>query len=462
MMKKLAIATVTSIGLLLTACDSAELIGPAPDAPDDNTPAEPLLDLIETAEAAGEFQNLLLALDSANLIETLADEDNINTIFAPTDDAFLLLGEDDLVDLLADSELLTDTLLYHVLAGSNDAASLTAQAGSVITMLNGDQAALTTELDQLRLNTSNVISADIAASNGIIHVIDVVLTPPTDIDNPDTVPTETIAELIGNDPQFSALLDAVVSTGLDTILAEEGNFTLFAPTNDAFTQLNEEFQIDLPADPDQLRDVLLLHVIETSALNSIEVTAAAGDSIVSANGEALFVTIDGNAININDSTIIEADLAASNGVVHAIDTVLLPTPAPEQDSIIGILAADPDYSELVSLIEQAGLTDTLNDPAENFTVFAPNNDAIAAAEAELPGDADALRDLLLGHVTDTVFTSAEVVALDGVNIVTLAGPQPVVLTRDILSVGGAIVVEPDLQSSNGIIHGIDAVLIPES
>lgn len=465
MIKKLAIASALSIGLLLAACDSAVLIDQEPADPDtNNNPSDTLVDLVATAEAAGNFQILLSALESANLRTVLADAGNVNTIFAPTDNAFLTLGEANVDELLNDSGRLTDTLLYHVLAGSNDAASLTAQAGSVITMLNGGQAALTTELDQLRLNTSNVISPDIAASNGIVHVIDTVLTPPTDINNPDIAPTESIAQLISNDPQFSSLLDALSATGLDTTLSEDGNLTLFAPTNDAFAELDEEFMTELEANPDQLRDLLLFHVIGDSALNSVAVTAAAQASIISATGEPLFVTIDGNSININNATITEADLTASNGVVHGIDTVLIPAPAPEPDSIIGVLAANPDYSELVSLIAQAGLSDTLNDTAENFTVFAPNNDAIAAADAQLnagfTNDSAALGNLLLGHITDTLLTSAEVVALDGTDLVMLSGSQPIVLTRDILSIGGAVVVETDLQARNGVIHGIDAVLIP--
>ncbi len=475
MFRNLTITAIATIGLLMTACDSAVLTGPDSGSTDSgatdgattaDTGNDPV-DLISTAEAAGNFTRLLQALESTNLRAVLADPNNINTIFAPTDNAFDALGEEGLSNLLDDTAPLTDTLLYHVLAGRNDASALTAQAGTPITMLNDKQAAITFESDQLKINTANVINSDIVASNGIIHVIDSILTPPAetvDPTNAENAPTESVAGLIANDPQFSTLLDLITATGLDSTLSEDGSFTVFAPTNEAFSAIDDDLLNAIRVDSDQLRDVLLNHVVEGNAIDSVAATAAAGTSLTSATGGSLAVTLDGDSLKINNATVTAADLAATNGVVHAIDAVLLPQAAPKPDSIVGVLAANPDYSSLVALVTQAGLVDTLNSVDGNFTLFAPNNAAIAVAQTQLAAgftsDTAALGNLLLGHVTGVQLTSAEVIALDGSSIDMVFGSQPIVLTRDVLSIGGAIIVDPDIQADNGIIHGISSVLLP--
>jgi len=460
MMRKLLIAAAASVALLLGACDSAVLI--APDDGSTQTGSGPTgeFDLVTTAENAGNFNTLLTALEAAGLRDTLADANNVNTVFAPTDDAFALLGDDVLTALLADSDALTDTLLYHVLAGNNNAAAATALAGTSVTMLNGKDAALTLELDQLKINGATVTATDIAASNGTIHVIDAVLTPPAD--NP--APTESIAGLVNNDPQFSTLLDALVAADLDSTLAGDGTFTVFAPTNDAFDAVGEEMLNALLADPDALRDVLLYHVVDGSAIDSVAATAAAGTSLTSAAGQTLAVSLDGENLKINDATVIQADIAATNGIVHAIDTVLIPPAAPAPGTIVDVLSNNPDYSSLVSLVTTANLVDALNDVDANFTVFAPNNAALAAADAALAAgftsDPAALANLLLGHVHGAVLTSADVIALDGTNLAMESGSQPIAITAGVLSIGGAEIVDADLQAQNGVIHGIDAVLLP--
>ncbi len=472
MMRKLLIAGAASVCLLLSACDSAEILAEqdgidltdatAPTDPADPAdPADPtdeLVDLISTAEAAGNFTQLLAALESAGLRDTLANADNINTVFAPTDSAFDALGADAVTALMADSAALSDTLLYHVLAGSNDSAALTALAGTSITMLNASEAALTLDEDQLLLiNGVTISTADIAASNGVIHVIDAVLTPPADTADP----TVNIAQLVSDDPQFSTLLDAVTVAGLDGLLASDDVFTVFAPTNDAFDALGLESLNALTADPDALRDVLLNHIIEGTAIDSIAAIAADGTALTSAAGQPLVVTLEGDDLKINDASVIQADLAATNGIVHAIDAVLVPaTPTPE--TIVDVLKNNPDYSALLSLIQQAGLEETLSNVDAEFTVFAPNNAALAAADmslvAGLAGNTTLLTNLLLGHVHAATLTAEDVAALDGTNLAMVFGTQPIAVAAGAISIGGAHVVDPDMEAQNGIIHGIDAVL----
>lgn len=474
MMRKLLIASAASVGLFLSACDSAEIlaqqdgIGPVgtTNTTEPTDPTDGLVDLIATAEAAGNFTQLLAALESAGLRDTLANANNINTVFAPTDSAFDALGPDAVTALLADSAVLSDTLLYHVLAGSNDSAALSELAGTSVQMLNGSDAALTLDEDQLvQINGIPLTTSDVAASNGVIHVIDVVLTPPDGAADPTTEPTANIAQLVSEDPQFSTLVSALSLAGLDATLAGDGVFTVFAPTNDAFSAVGDESLNALLANPDGLQNVLLNHVVQGEAINSLDAIAQDGQSLTSAAGQPLAISLDRDELKINGATIIQADIAATNGVVHAIDTVLIPAAAEAPGgTIIDVLQSNPDYSTLLTLVTQANLVDTLSDVNTEFTLFAPNNAALAAAgpalEAGFTADSAALANLLLGHVHPATLTLVDVFALDGTDLAMLSGSQPISATGGALTIGGASVVDPEMTAQNGVIHGIDGVLLP--
>ena len=459
--RRILIASAASVALLLSACDSAVLTDP--DAVvTDTVVTEDALDIITTAENAGTFNTLLAAIEAADLRTALADPANVNTVFAPTDAAFEALGEEAITALLADPIALEDVLLYHVLAGSNDSVAITDLAGTTVTMNNNKEAAVILDGETLRLNTSAITTADIMASNGIIHVIDTVLTPPAD------APAEVLvdmAQLLSEDAKFSTLTTALQAANLDATLAADGDFTLFAPNNDAFTALGEENLNALLADTDALTQTLLYHLVNDKVIDSTEAIASAGQTITSAAGATLAVTLDGENLMINDATVVRADLQGSNGVVHEIDVVLQqPEDVIPKESIVDVLAANPEYSSLVGLINQAGLAETLADVTANFTVFAPNNAALAAADAELQAgftaNPVALAGLLQGHVHATTLTSADIVALDGTGLTMLDGFEDGISVVDgEVMIGAAKVVEADMQATNGVIHGIDAVLL---
>ena len=121
----------------------------------------------------------IAALEAADLMSTLNDETAVFTVFAPTDAAFAVLGEDVVNGLLADTPTLTDILTYHVIADQAvDAITATSLDGSDVAMLNGETVTLSVREGNLYINESLVVAADIIASNGIVHVIDAVLTPP--------------------------------------------------------------------------------------------------------------------------------------------------------------------------------------------------------------------------------------------------------------------------------------------
>lgn len=457
-LRKLLVAGAASVGLLLSGCDAATFYDPDAVTMPETTEA---VDLISTAEAAGSFTTLLAAIEAAGLRDVLSDRANNYTIFAPTDSAFEALGQESVNALLADSEALNDTLLYHVLAGVNDADAVTALAGQTITMLNDKTAAVVLDADQLKINTSTITATDIVASNGIIHIIDAVLTPTEDAVTP--VASDNLTQVLSNDPQFTTLSSALSVTGLDATLGEEGAFTVFAPNNAAFDALGEETVNALIADPDTLRDIILYHVVENEAIDSTTAIAAAGTNITSAIAAPLAVSLSGDTLMINNASVVRADIAASNGVIHEIDGVLQqPSAAPM--TIVDVLSAKPDYSSIVSLIQTAGLADTLRDVDSSFTIFAPNNAALAAAETELAAgytsDPAALAALLLGHVHGATLSSTDVIALDGTPLLMANGTsQPISVFEGAVMFGPATVIDPDMAAQNGVIHGIDMVII---
>ena len=146
-----------------------------PASEEDTAPTGSIVDI---ALADPQFSTLVTALEAAALVSTLADETAVFTVFAPTDDAFAALGEETINSLLADIPALTDILTYHVIADQAvDAATAISLNGSDVEMLNGDTISISVQGDTLYINDSAVIAEDVTATNGIIHVIDAVLTP---------------------------------------------------------------------------------------------------------------------------------------------------------------------------------------------------------------------------------------------------------------------------------------------
>ena len=191
-------------------------------------PAPDPTTIVDVAVADGRFTTLVAALQAAGLDGTLDDENAEFTVFAPTDDAFNLLGQDVIDGLLADTETLTDILTYHVLSGEVDASHAISLAGSTVEMVNGDSIGLSLDNEDLLINTSTVIIADVEADNGIIHVIDAVLIPPAEKGEPSMDIVET-AVANGN---FTTLIATLQATGLDAALSDDSvNYTVFAPTD---------------------------------------------------------------------------------------------------------------------------------------------------------------------------------------------------------------------------------------
>jgi len=278
-----------------------------------------LVNIVDTAVAAGSFNTLAAALQATGLDAVLADENERYTVFAPNDAAFDKLGQDTINALLSDTDTLRDILLYHVIGGTSiDAATALSIAGTKVTAVNDDEFALSINNGKLFVNLSEVIATDVNASNGVIHVIDTVLIPPMIEETHGSVVDLAVA-----DGRFTTLVAALQATGLDATLADHaGIFTVFAPTDDAFALLGTDTINALLADLPTLTDILLTHVISGETIDSITALSLTGSSAETASGTAVSLSISDGSLFINNARVTQTDIKAENGIIHVIDAVI--------------------------------------------------------------------------------------------------------------------------------------------
>lgn len=286
-------------------------------------PAPPM-SIVEVAAVSGNFETLIAALEATELDAVLADLDSSFTVFAPTDAAFAELGEDTINALLADTDTLSDILLYHVIVGDPilaDAAISVAEAdNSLVEMANGDNAGLSLSGESLLINTSTVTTANVLADNGVIHAVDKVMMPPS----PQSVDV-TITAAAASQDRFSTLVGLLQDSGLDATLDDaEDTFTVFAPTNEAFEAVDQATMDALAADPALLEEVLLTHVVSGAAVDSVTAYTLNGTTVETAAMNNIDVEILDGMLQVGGATVTQADINATNGVIHVIDAVIMP------------------------------------------------------------------------------------------------------------------------------------------
>ncbi len=443
----------------LTACSDD-------DDDDHNPPAETSGSIVDVAVADGNFTTLVAALQATGLDQTLADPDATFTVFAPTDAAFALLGEDRINALLADTDTLSDILTYHVISGSVDSSAAIASAGQTVAMVNGDSVGLSLDGADLLVNTSTVTAVDIMAGNGIIHVIDAVLMPPADIDSP----TEDIVGTAIAAGDFGTLVTALQATGLDGTLSNpDETFTVFAPTDAAFAVLGDETINTLLGDTTALSAILLQHVVQGSAVDSVTAYTLNGGQATTAGGTLVDIAINSTAdsLTFGGANVVIKDIYTTNGIIHVIDAVVVgDVEVPEPlGTIVDVAVANGGFTTLVTALQATGLDQTLADTSATYTVFAPTDDAFALlgdeAINDLLADTATLSDILTYHVISGSVDSTAAMASAG-QTVTMVNGDAVGLSLDgaDLLVNSATVTMIDIPASNGIIHVIDAVLTP--
>ncbi len=271
---------------------------------------ESLGSIVDIAVADGRFTTLVAALQAAELAETLAGEGPF-TVFAPTDDAFAKLPEGTVEALLADIPALTDILLYHVVSGEVLAEQVVSLNSAKA--LNEKFLEIKVIEGMVYINDAQVVITDIMADNGVIHVIDTVLVPSESVGS--------IVDIAVADGRFTTLAAALEAADLVETLSNEGLFTVFAPTDDAFAKLPEGTIEALLADIPALTDILLYHVVSGKVLAEEVLMLEEAETLL---GENVTIRVEDGNVFINDAQVIITDIVADNGVIHVIDTVLLP------------------------------------------------------------------------------------------------------------------------------------------
>ena len=408
--------------------------------------------VVDVVVNSPDHNTLETAVLAAGLEGTLSGEGPF-TVFAPTDAAFAAVDPDVLNSLLADPQgALTDVLTFHVVAGVAESSNVS--DGTAISSLLGQNLTFSFNDDGVFINDAMITVLDIKTDNGVVHVIDAVLIPEPRANRVEG----TIMDVVSTSPVHTQLDALIRAAGLDDELSSDGPFSLFAPTDDAIAALPSEVTSALLADPTgALADVLLYH-----AVSGVAASEVLSDGLKFSNlaGENLTVSINDDGIFIDNAKVTMADIFTDNGVVHVIDAVIVP---PMEMTVLDIINNSPVHTQLSSLIVAAGLDDDLQSDGP-FTVFAPTDDAIAALPTEvvnslLADPTGALADVLLFHVVSGVADEDNIT--DGLTIGSLLGPNLTFGVNDSgVTINDINVSTANIMTANGVVHVIDAVLVP--
>ena len=270
--------------------------------------------IVDTAVAAGSFKTLAAALGAADLTHALQNSGPY-TVFAPTDAAFAKLPKGTVENLLKpeNKSKLQSILKYHVVPGNIGLSK--ALAAKNAKTLQGEPVQISFKNGKVNVNEASLVSADIKASNGVIHVIDSVILP--------LEAKNDIASVAKKASKFNTLLAAVDAAGLSGLLAGKDNLTVFAPTDAAFKALPKGTVESLlkPENRSKLKGILTLHVVSGKVSAGSALNAKSAKAL---SGEKLNFAIDNGVFNVNGAKIIVTDIKCDNGVIHVIDSVLLP------------------------------------------------------------------------------------------------------------------------------------------
>ena len=303
--------TSLAVSILLSASPLAFQNAPAKAPASTNAAAQATI--VETAVAAGNFKTLVAAVQAAGLVDTLNGKGPF-TVFAPTDAAFAKLPAGTLEMLLKpeNKAKLAAILTYHVVPGAVKAADVVKlkYAGTV----NGQRVDIKVDGAKVTVDGAAVTDTDIACSNGVIHVIDAVILP---VDG-------TVVDVAVKNGSFNTLVAAIKAAGLVETLSGKGPFTILAPTDAAFAKLPAGTLEMLlkPENKKQLVEILTFHVVPGVAAYSDAVVKMT--EVPTVLGSPVAVKVVGGKVMLNGATVVAVDVEATNGVIHVIDTVLMP------------------------------------------------------------------------------------------------------------------------------------------
>lgn len=392
--------------------------------------------------ASPTHNTLEAALNATGLTSALAGNGPF-TVFAPTDRAFNLLPKGTVEALLADPQALSKILTYHVAAGTVKTTDI--KDKQFIATLNGSSVQAKKTFTSVFINNVRVSVSNIIADNGIVHVIDAVLLPPA-----------TVADIIASSPDHNVLEGAIIKAELLTALKGAGPFTVFAPTDKAFQAIPASTLNAIIANKSLLQSILTYHVVSGAASKSDLVD---GQFIKTLNGKSVNVKFDRGNVFIDNAKVVITDLKAVNGIVHVIDAVMLPP-----KTVVDVIVNSSVHNTLEAAVKAAGLVGTLSG-AGPFTVFAPTDKAFAALPAgtveSLLGNKTLLTSILTYHVAAGKLQAADL--SDNQVIKTVNGKDVVVkFVNGNVFINDSKVTVTDVLADNGVVHVIDAVLIPSN
>jgi len=402
--------------------------------------------VVDIVVNSNDHNTLETAVLAADLAGTLSGAGPF-TLFAPTDAAFSALDPDLLNAALGDPQgLLTEVLLYHAISGDIRSGDL--MDGQTAMTINGKNINVTIDPDGVLINNARVTVVDLVAENGVVHVIDAVLLPPR----------VTVVDVVVNSDVHTTLETAVLAADLAGTLSGDGPFTLFAPTDAAFDALDPAVLTAALDDPQGLLTQVLLYHAISGDIRSGDLMN--GQTATTINGKDVTVTIDPDGVIINDARVSMADIVTDNGVVHVIDAVLLPP----RVTVVDIVVNSDDHNTLETAVLAANLAGTLSGDGP-FTLFAPTDAAFDALDpailsAALDDPQGLLTDVLLYHAISGQVLRSDL--MDGQTAATING-QDVSVTIDGnggVFINDAQVTVVDLVTDNGVVHVIDAVLLP--
>ena len=487
--------------------------------------------VIDTLANLPEFQSMTALIRQVELTDKLQSAGPY-VLLAPTDAAFEALPEDVLAGLTADETDLADVIMYHIVEGEFDSDALRTADPSVTTLLG----------DNLELGDVE-FGEELPASNGRVYPINRVLIPPSvQVNSPDadqeTVAEEaeevdeaqaeaevaeqsdaaeeptaepravtafpeqqiideasasgTILDIVSSSGEFSRITELLNATELaETLTESEGPFTFFAPTNDAVDALSDDTLALLLNEPRTRLAPILSYHLTGSTITSVELIDLAPTNLLMLGDAEALISVQEDAVFIDDAQVIQYDIQAENGVVHVIDTLLIPPTEREslleEDSVlvddqateddnritiedrgeinnlIDTLIAASDATIFVNLLDAADLTNLLEASEEGpFTIFAPTDSAFRDLSTETletlnEGPVGNVAPLLLAHIVPGEVRAADLA--DGELDTLTNQPLTIALAGDVITVNGAQIVASDIIAENGIIHFIDDVLL---
>eukprot|EP00441_Pelagodinium_beii_P019855 CAMPEP_0197658144 /NCGR_PEP_ID=MMETSP1338-20131121/45058_1 /TAXON_ID=43686 ORGANISM="Pelagodinium beii, Strain RCC1491" /NCGR_SAMPLE_ID=MMETSP1338 /ASSEMBLY_ACC=CAM_ASM_000754 /LENGTH=642 /DNA_ID=CAMNT_0043234673 /DNA_START=31 /DNA_END=1959 /DNA_ORIENTATION=+ len=432
---------------------------------------EPLKDCVGLSKQADYLTIFAQAIKAAEMEEAMSVEGPI-TVFAPTNAAFESMGEGVATSLLlaANKQRLKQVLQYHTILTQRDTSSLS--VGDQMNTLEGGMLQVSQVTPSIKLNQNvEVTSTNVPATNGIMHILGNVLLPFGFV-----YPDKRILDILEASPELSTLYTAVLTNpDLTDYLRGVTDYTLFAPTNEAFENLGigVASSLLLPSNQVKLTSILRYHLLagslKRSGMNAYSQVATLERQTVEIG--TLY------PLTINGARVSTPDVPAINGAIHIIDTVLLPTgfSFPDKD-VMQLARSAPELAKFTSTVVYAGLEETLKGTGP-FTIFAPTDEAWDAMDPYYYGlcmdDQDLLKALLEYHVvmgsedSSQLTYGREIATLNGDFIkvtpwtelgwqgIAFEGSSPPITlnTEAKVSTNNVLV-------TNGLVHMINQVLIP--